>query len=398
MSVLAPPPQDELELELLIREARARQRRRRLIGAAVVAVVAAAGLSLWAAIPGHTGAARIGGGSESGTNRGLDNAARVPITKVGTSGGVTWAINSGGMWLTTDDGGTWRQSVPAPLAHGGIVDQRIAQVSFLDARHGWLYAGFVNPVSAQLARGAFFRTSDGGRTWQRESPAGCCGNFSFVNGRLGFFFGSQGLYETRNGGTTWTLTAGPNYGGSPTFVDARHGVSLLDGGLLWTTDGGLHWKDSRLSGKLPGAGNGLFAFGPIGVFGRRLVLPAENGRVVPYLSNDAGAHWTPRPLPSSWVPYIGSNDGALFSAATADDWFAAARNQLAVTANAGRSWQIIRVADVPKRWIIGSIDFTSARVGWAIFTGPKQSFLMRTTDGGRNWRAAGPRASHEKKH
>jgi hypothetical protein len=51
MSVLAPPPQDDLELDLLIREARARQRRRRLIGAAVVALVAATGLSLWAAIP-----------------------------------------------------------------------------------------------------------------------------------------------------------------------------------------------------------------------------------------------------------------------------------------------------------------------------------------------------------
>lgn len=54
MNVVAPPPQDELEL--LIREARARQLRRRLMGAAAVAAVAAAGLSVWAALPGKKNA------------------------------------------------------------------------------------------------------------------------------------------------------------------------------------------------------------------------------------------------------------------------------------------------------------------------------------------------------
>jgi hypothetical protein len=55
MSVVARPPQGELEL--LIREARARQRRRRLLGTAVVALVTATTISLYAVLregAGHT--------------------------------------------------------------------------------------------------------------------------------------------------------------------------------------------------------------------------------------------------------------------------------------------------------------------------------------------------------
>jgi photosystem II stability/assembly factor-like uncharacterized protein len=392
VSVLTPPPQDELEL--LIREARARQRRRRLIGAAAVAIVAAAGLSLWAAIPGRTGAARTGGGAEGTTSRGIDNTGRVQVTKVGTSGGVTWAINSRGMWLTTNGGRTWRPSAPADLRRGGLVDQRAIEVAFVNPRRGWLLA-----MSA-THRVELSRTTDGGRTWERLHPSGCCSTFDFLNRRRGLFFGfAGGLYETRDGGVTSRLVKGPALDGWPVFVDARHGVDLLDGGLLWTADGGVHWKDVLLSGQPAAAGDKTVVGGSVTRVGHRLVLTAErNSRTIPYFSNDAGAHWTPRPLPSAWVPYIGSNDGALFSAATATDWFAAARNELAVTTDAGRAWKIVHVADVPKRWIIGSIDFTSARVGWAIFDGPRQSYLMRTTDGGHHWTPAGPKARLREKH
>jgi hypothetical protein len=56
MSVVAPPPTpppSSDDLEALIREARARQRRRLLFGTAGVAIVAAVGLSIWAAVPGE---------------------------------------------------------------------------------------------------------------------------------------------------------------------------------------------------------------------------------------------------------------------------------------------------------------------------------------------------------
>lgn len=50
MSLVAPPPRDELGL--LIREARARQRRRRLVGVAALALVAGSGIGLYAVLGG----------------------------------------------------------------------------------------------------------------------------------------------------------------------------------------------------------------------------------------------------------------------------------------------------------------------------------------------------------
>ncbi|HZS30393.1 MAG TPA: hypothetical protein VFA37_03985 [Gaiellaceae bacterium] len=406
MSVLAPPPQDELELELLIREARARQRRRRLIGAAAVAIWAAAGLSLWAAIPGLGGRnGGSGGGPRATSARSVDNSGRVQISEVGTSGGVTWAIDNKGMWLTTDGGRAWRAAIPATIRRLGLVSQHISQVTFVDRRHGWLYSGNVASNSAPLARSALFRTSDGGRSWQRATPKGCCGDLSFVDDRLGFLAGPRGLYETRNGGASWTRI-GSQGSGEPLFLDARRGVLLLDGGILRTADGGRRWTSILLSGQPPAAGNKTVVMGSLAAAGHRLVLISERDfaakmypgdwRTIPYFSDDGGASWTRRPTPKGWVPYIGSSDGNLLSAPTANGWVAAARHELAVTTDAGLTWRIVHVAGVPKRWVIGSIDFTSLRVGWAIFDGPKQSYLMRTTDGGSHWAPAGPKARRAK--
>jgi hypothetical protein len=380
-----------------------------LLFTAGVALVAAAGLSVWAAIPGRGGTDRGGNGrGAAAASRGIDNAGRVQIVEVGTSGGVTWAINGVGMWLTTNGGRSWRASAPRHVHEMGDLIERVQQVRFLDRRHGWLLAvdvaGGLRPAWRRHAE--FDWTSDGGRTWHWTIPNGCCGPFSFVNRRLGFFSGSNRLYETRNGGASWRPVGGRFFGGPLTFVDARHGVSLLGRGFLRTADGGRHWTSPLLSGQPPSAGNPTVVGGPIELVGNRLVLTAERDfakamypgdwRTVPYFSDDGGASWTSRPFPRWWVPYIGSNDGNRFSAAGADVWFAAARQELAVTTDAGRTWRSVRPVGIPARWIIGAIDFTSARVGWAIFDGPRQSVLVRTTDGGVHWKPAGPRSSRPK--
>jgi photosystem II stability/assembly factor-like uncharacterized protein len=389
------PPADDREA--LIREARSRQRRRQLLFAAGAAVAAAVGLSLWAAIPGRDDHAHGGGGGGASASRGSGNAGRVPIAEVGTSGGVTWAINGIGMWLTTDGGRTWRRSLPPHVAAVGDVIARVPQVQFVDRRHGWLLAvdvrGGLQPGRRRHAELDW--TSDGGRTWHWTMPRGCCGPFSFVNRRLGFFAGEKHLFETRNGGATWRPVSGTYYGGNPTFVDARHGVALLDGGLLSTADGGREWKDVRPSGRPAAAGDATIVEAPVSVVGGRLVVTAQKAkadvlRLVPYLS-DGGARWIARPFPGWWTSYVGSDDGSRLSAATPDVWFAAARDELAVTTDAGRTWRRVRPVNVPHRWVIGALDFTSARTGWAIFDGPRQSVLMRTTDGGVHWTPAGPR-------
>lgn len=401
------PPQDELEL--LIREARERQRRRQALAAATIALSAAVGLSVWAAIPTPGGAgARPTGAPRAGAIRGIEAAARMQVARVGTSGGVTWALNSRGLWLTTNGGRTWREATPPDLRSLGLTDQRVVQVGFLDRTRGWLLATEVPGLPARTHGAEFESTRDGGRTWHRSLPTGCCGAFSFVGRRLGFFFGGDGrLYSTRNGGSSWAPVARKVFGGPLAFLDARHGVAALDGGLIRTADAGRHWTSVLLSGRPPAAGNSIVSGPPFFAFRDTVVLTAErhfgkpsdpgNWHVVPYASNDAGASWSARPLPSWWVPVIGSSDGNRFSAAGASVWFAAARRELLLTTDAGRTWGVVRPTALPSRGVFAAIDFTGPRVGWAIFAGPKRSVLLRTTDGGVHWKPAGPRVPRRDK-
>jgi len=405
------PPQDEPEL--LIREAREQQRRRQWTAAAVVALAAASGMSVWAAIPGRGGgAAKPSGAPRAGAARGIEASGRVRITAFGTSGGVTWAINGHGMWLSRNDGRSWRASTPSDLrrvgSYGSELWQRAPEVSFFDRQHGWLLAEDVGGLPARTRQAVFETTSDGGRTWHRSTPRGCCGEFTFLDRRVGFFAGSSRLYETRNGGATWNAVGGRFFGSPLIFLDARHGVAMLDGGFLQTSDGGMHWTSPLLSGAPPAAGNPTIVGSPVERAGGRLVLIAEHDfdkqmypgdwRSIPYVSDDGGTTWTARPpLPSGLTPYSNGHGNDL-SAVRPGIWFLAARRELGVTTDSGQTWKPVQPVDLPAGWTIASIDFTSPNLGWAIFTGPeRRSVLVRTTDGGVHWTPAGPRAPRHRK-
>lgn len=369
---------------------------------AVRAAIGGGGATRHAA-PGHSAAASSRG---SGTGR-------VPIVRVGSSGGVTWAINGTGMWLTTNGGRTWRRSLPPHVAAMGDAIARVPQVQFFDHRHGWVFAvdvrGGIRPAWRRHAELDW--TSDGGRTWHWTTPAGCCGNVSFVTPRRGYALGPSQLLSTTDGGAIWRPISRPPFGlGTPTFVDARNGVAVAaKGDFFRTTDGGRHWTLIQLPGR-PVDPSFQSVLPQMAAFGRRLIVPTERSvasgseadefRLVVYASADAGATWTGRQAPRRWVPLIGSEDPQEFSAVSPAVWFAAARRTLLVSRDAGRHWRILRPDDLPSGWSIGPIAFTTPRDGWAIFLAPApgaRSLLMRTTDGGVHWAPAGPRRSRHRK-
>jgi photosystem II stability/assembly factor-like uncharacterized protein len=269
--MLAPPrpaAQDELEdLEALIREARARQRRRWwLLGAFAIALAAAIGLSLWVALPGGGkvlvrghGPIRVVAGHVAGTA----SVVRRGIGDVGSAGGVTWAINGHGFWLTTNGGRTWRSAHLPDLARGGVAEARadpianIADVQFVDRRRGWV---------SVAGRSRIYRTTDGGRTWLVSVPPGCSavcegGAIDFLDARRGYALvetqaSDNKLFRTDDGGRTWQIASQPSVYGRIVFVDRSHGFAFggrpqmiigpFEGpplGFLYeTADGGRTWS------------------------------------------------------------------------------------------------------------------------------------------------------------
>ena len=153
-------------------------------------------------------------------------ASRRGIGAVGSSGGVTWAANGHGIWLTTY-GSSWR-SVRHDIATAGLWrGAAYVEIQFVDKRHGWITTD----------GGGVDRTTDGGRTWHRSIPGNCldrCGGqgISFIDARTGFVLEGarqvNKLFRTSDGGRTWQLVfvgRGAGYLGPIRFVNASDGFA-----------------------------------------------------------------------------------------------------------------------------------------------------------------------------
>lgn len=412
--MLAPPrpPSRPDDLEALIPEARAHRRWRLLKVAALVAVAAGAGLAVWAALPRGDSVAQVDGSPSRGA---VDRSAAAlsrfrGVGDVGSAGGVTWAISARGFWLTSDDGRTWRQSRLPDLASGGVAGGRsdplanVAEVQFVDRRHGWV---------AVMGRSRIYRTTDGGRTWHVSIPPGCAavcegGSIHFLDSRRGFALlytsaRDNRLFRTVDGGRTWKPVSRPAVYDHIAFVDGRIGFAFGGeqqmvigplrpapdfGNLYETTDGGRTWSRSDIHD------SGRFVEQPFAVFGREIVLaqngPNRNGGVnlapaTVFVSPDGGDHWTGHAIPA------GVGVPAPFDAVSPSVWVWASRTGLYVTRDGGRRWHRIVLRHLPPSAWIDKIDFTSSRVGWAIFSGlGAHPSLFHTTDGGVHWKPAGP--------
>jgi photosystem II stability/assembly factor-like uncharacterized protein len=323
------------------------------------------------------------------------------IGAVGSSGGVTWAVNSRGIWLTSDGGHSWLHSVPPDAVAESGYWGTTASMQFLDKQHGWIAAG--NGVD---------RTTDGGRTWHQSIPGDCLGHcgsgrLSFVDARHGFLLELarrvNRLFRTSDGGRTWQLVSKPPIWGPIRFVNAKVGfagvgvvlLGPIDPGpmatLYRTTDGGRTWSKDDIAGS-----NGLVEV-PTSFFqGPAVVMkdaPSPGHGTINlnpervWTSGDGGAHWTGRDLPA------GVGQPAYFTATSPQAWALSGHDDVYLTADAGAHWRVVSfggfLRDRSTRWI-RQVAFTSSRAGWVVMWGKSEWQLFRTTDGGKHWTVAGP--------
>lgn len=337
-------------------------------------------------------------------------------------GGVGWAADGTGIYLTTDQGASWRTITPPNLSHGGV-SEHIGSMDAVGQSDLWLaledvpgLVPYSQSADGSDRGGGIDRSTDGGRTWAFSALPGClqvCGGdltVSFVDPEHGFatmgpgLSGPTMLFATYDGGATWTRF-GTSAGAQIEFTSTVDGWALTGPGSLYrTTDGGVSWSPalglpSSYQYALP-----TFFSTQTGV----VLSNPENAPTQPtsvYVTDDGGLTWTAHEVPiiAGLAGFKPVGLGFRFAAIGPASWKIDVGSALYSTTNAGRTW--MRSVPTPKSNAgnVSSVVFSSSRDGMAISlppacsdaaTAPQESqcypTLTVTRDGGSHWSPSKP--------
>jgi photosystem II stability/assembly factor-like uncharacterized protein len=234
-----------------------------------------------------------------------------------------FGATGGGLWKTADGGTSW-----APVSDGSFTSSSVGAVAVCPANPDVVYAGTgeLDLRSGIIPGNGIYRTSDGGATWThagltdsqtisriRIDPGNCNHAYAAV---LGHPFGpstQRGVFRTTDGGKSWqrVLYIDDQTGAADVELDpanpqviyasmwhaARNPWSLTSGGpgdgLFKSTDGGTTWSSLSAAPGLPKAPLGKIG---IAVSAARpglvwALVEARGSAEGLYRSDDAGATW-----------------------------------------------------------------------------------------------------------
>ena len=153
------------------------------------------------------------------------------------------------------------------------------------------------------AEGQIYLTTDQGRTWRRAHAPAVEGliDLSMVDERVGWAAGPGAILRTDNGGDTWTRQGLPgratdNRIRSIAALDDLRAIALMDsGGWIVTNSGGATWLESERSDARVASG---YSANRVRCFDRSLGKCYAIGDIL-RMSSDVGKVWKPVPVADS---------------------------------------------------------------------------------------------------
>ena len=347
---------------------------------------------------------------------GMDFDASV-ITPVDASTVYIGRLAVGGasaVFVSTDAGATWRQSVPAPAAvlKGGTLwaveddvvkrsvdggksyvdalriqrtpNHTIESIRFVardELRAAVLVTQTAYSAAAQrdLSEYSVSSTQDGGVTWRAVGSNDLSIYGSSVqllsvseDGQtLNAVTNSKLLLRSVNGGQVWNPMGTidlSNYGAKITAIGGDAFTAMGYGGVFLSEDGGQRWSPLALPAEVKDST--LYDSRLRRIDAQTLLLADSTGGT--YLTHDRGANW--RVLAPSSADFSAT---AAFSDAT-HGFMVDGKGRSLATADGGLTWQVKRTDFGPVR----SLQFVNKQLGWLVGS---DNLLHKSTDGGETW-------------
>lgn len=290
---------------------------------------------------GHSTASEIQGNAENSAN----HQASIKLTLATLaesqdftdlailSNGNIWATGgTNGLYFSNDGGRTWSlKSIPSE----GFISSAI---SFINDRDGWIVG----------ASGLVLATNDGGESWKKLGrPTHYeLERVKFINTHVGYTASSTEwgceIFRTTDGGRNWEKSYEAPKSGFVfrlAVLSEKIAVAAInDDHLIRTEDGGATWKN--VDSKLPGAASVVFTSNGTGwVVGRKGSF---------YLSTDQGKTWK---RPESLPQYVLDHDWSSIDFVDNERGIAVGNDgAIAFTKDGGKSWSEVE-ADIQENFM-----------------------------------------------
>jgi len=286
-----------------------------------------------------------------------------------------WAVGDhGAIWHTTDGGEHWHpQHSPVRCS--------VRSVYFLNQRTGWAVGGFSHRYT-HVTSGIVLRTDDGGAHWVEwhRNPLPSLSKIEFFNMQQGYAIGGtsaiypQGLLLTNDGGRSWTAPQDdqPYRWLDGDFRDPAHGSLSAAGGVAATVR-----KGAFLPAEVTASTGGTL---------RSINLNEENvgyavgddGKL--FATRDGGLHWQPNNspffdrLPTSFSPRTVTSQGPLI-------WIAGSPGtRILHSPDGGGHWEF---QETGQSLPLHDLHFVDQQNGWAVGA---MGTILATKDGGKTWK------------
>ena len=320
------------------------------------------------------------------------------------------------IYHTSNGGVTWLEQDFSPEP----VKITFTGADFIDPLHGWV-VGFHHVFAA--SEGVIFHTSDGGDTWERQSPNNNLWDVQFIDALRGYavgfdYIGAQGppVFRTQDGGATWEKTLMRRH-----EMDGAYAIAVFEDRAYVLGDNDFQGVSTGPWGIYqPPWGENLFTQGYINthykfedVFfasplkgwavGSRSYLPDQWGQVI-FNTTDGGQTWLSQYEKSPTINqtfnvfrldsvyFVDENTGWAVGMSTYDQSYHQ-RWAILYTDNGGTTWQEQGQnlhQDLAPEFF--DVQFLDNQEGWALDVGhydkvaqEARFFLAHTLDGGQHW-------------